>query len=339
MPSGSYKRNAQLVDEWLALNRSPGFSFYPEDVFKHFSKEIFSKDDKNDIMEKLWYGVNKKGNLEKIGRLYKYVNKDIIILDWINAGDKDELPFNWPKSHYEDDTTDFPFKDIIIRPQDIIHITGISNKGKSTFARNLIAENLDTWEGKIQLMVSEHTAGRFKSVLNRMNWVNWVTDDCKSRFRLIHRLQDWKYAIEPDWMNVIDWIALEGDRTFDIRALMQGMQSKLKNGILVVVTQKRSYKTYGEGGEMGRDLTSVYLIINSEVLFVDKVKECKIGGFNPEYHPYGFTISNGGATFSNIHQVKLCPKCGNRNNGTVYDKTSGGYVKCPECYGVGYTEK
>lgn len=65
MPSGSYKRNAQLVDEWLALNRSPGFSFYPEDVFKHFSKEIFSKDDKNDIMEKLWYGVNKKGNLEK----------------------------------------------------------------------------------------------------------------------------------------------------------------------------------------------------------------------------------------------------------------------------------
>jgi hypothetical protein len=119
---------------------------------------------------------------------------------------------------------------------------------------------------------------------------------------------------------------------------MEGIQERLRGGICVIVLQKREGKIMGEGGGMTEDLASAYFLIDKGILTVRKVKEPK-GNFNPNGCIYGFSIFDKGANIGNIRQVKLCPKCGSKPGGKVWDKSSGGYVVCPQCDGLGYVDK
>jgi hypothetical protein len=333
MPSGEYKKVAEMVDNWLALNRSPGFTFQAHDIFNHYRREILTKDQKNDVMEVLWYGVNKRQNLEKIGRLYKYVNKDKKEINWLNASDKDEIEINWPKAHGEFDRSTFGFDGhVVIRPADILVVAGLSNWGKSTFCRNFLWENMDVFP--CQMMLSEYAPGRFKSVVSRMKWNSPLNPEGKPKFSLIERHEDWKYAIEPDGINIIDWISLSTD-FYLIRQIMEGIQENLRGGIALIVLQKREGRDLGEGGGMTEDRASVYFNIDQGVLTVRKVKESK-GGINPTGTKYGFSIVNGGAEFANIRPVKICPKCGGKKTCWVKGE---GTIACPECNELGFVEK
>ena len=154
------------------------------------------------------------------------------------------------------------------------------------------------------------------------------------KFDLIERHGDWRYAIDPDALNIIDWVGL-GDNFWEIRQVMEGIQDTLRGGVAVIVLQKTEGKALGEGGTFSEQRASIYLNIDSGVLTVRKIKETKHNRYFDGLS-YGFDIVDSGAGLSNIREVKKCSACS--GTGEKYEKGEG-KIQCPDCKGTGWKNK
>jgi hypothetical protein len=316
---------AKLVDKWLELHAGERFDL---DIICR-QLEISEREHRNDVAEKLWYEA-KHGNLEKNDRIYTIINKDIKIIDWQSASAADAINVKFPVSHYDESCFEFG-EYLVTRPGDLWVVAGVSNKGKSCLVRNLLWDNMDSM--KCRMMVSEYAPGRFKSVVSRMTWANPLKADGTPKFDLIERHGDWRYAIDPDALNIIDWIGL-GDNFWEIRNVMEGIQETLRGGIAVIVLQKNEGKTLGEGGAFSEQRASVYINIDSGILTVRKIKETRHNRYF-DGCTYGFDIIDSGSGISNIREVKKCVLCSGK--GARYTKD--GEVKCIDCLGSGWKDK
>jgi len=320
-----YKAVSKLVDEWL-INHS-GETFDLDLICRQLN--VIERETRHFVVQKLSNEVRAE-KLEKSNRIYKVLTNNIRYIDWVNSSDKDEIEIKWPFSH--SDGSKFGFDGHIkVRPADLIVVAGVSNKGKSTFCRNFLWENMDTYASR--MMVNEYAPGRFKSVVSRMDWNTALREDGQPKFELIERREDWKYAIEPDSINIVDWINLT-DNFYKINVIMEDIQQKLRGGIALVVLQKSEFKEQGRGGQFSEDFASVYFVIDTNRLTVRKAKEWR--GINPNGQVYGFSIVDYGAQFSNIRPIKICPHCNGK--GQAYSK-GGGYAECDVCFGTGWVDK
>ncbi len=192
----------------------------------------------------------------------------------------------------------------------------------TAFCLNLLWDNMDTFP--CTLMGNEYTPGKFKRRVKTMDWANPLKENGEPKFELIERRSGWKDVIRPDNINIIDWINLD-DKFYQIGMIIDGIQSKLKNGVAVLSIQKQPGKDRGLGGGFSEHLASLYLNIDFERLTVIKAKEWT--GTNPNGKMYGFSIVQGGTRFHDIREVKKCIKC--YGKGVAYGN------KCETCFGRG----
>ena len=317
---GAYKKISILVDDWLQIHK--GESFDLDLICRQL--EIRERDNRKLVAIKLAYEVKRGDRLEKLNRIYNTIDNTVKYIDWVNVSNVEPLKINFP--YGIEDNSQFSFDDhVSISPGDIVVIAGNSNMGKTTWCLNLLWENMDTFP--CTLMGNEYTKGKFKRRVSRMTWKSPLKEDGTPKFELIERRERWKDIIRPDNINIIDWIML-GDNFYQIGMIIDGIQSKLRNGIAVISLQKDPAKTRGRGGTFSEDLASLYLAIDYQRLTVVKAKEWQ--GMNPNGKMYGFDIVDGGTKFHNIREVKKCPKC--FGNSPVK-----GY-KCETCQGRGYVD-
>ena len=324
---GDYQKVSLHVKDWLDLHKGETFDL---DVICR-QLEINERENRKYVAIELNRKVEQKfleKNTNSRPATYRYVDKTVKDIKWAEASSKDELFVRFPISHYDD--TYFPFGEYIVtRPADIWVVAGVSNKGKSTLVRNLLWDNMDLMP--CRMMVSEYAPGRFKSVVSRMTWANPLKTDGTPKFELIERHSDWRYAIAPDALNIIDWIGL-GDNFWEIRTIIEGIQDTLRGGMAIIVLQKNEGKTLGEGGAFSEQRASVYLNIDSGVLTVRKIKECKNNMYF-DGKSYGFDVIDGGAGLADIREVKKCPACS--GSGISYKKGEG-KDSCDKCRGTGW---
>ena len=128
---------------------------------------------------------------------------------------------------------------------------------------------------------------------------------------------------------IIDWIKMDGE-AYMIRALISKLLSPLDKGVLVLLSQKRSYKAWGEGGEGGMDLISAGFLLMYQRLLVHKVKSHP-DDFDPNGKMFGFEIYNGGSKFANIREITKCTAC--KGNGDVKGEI------CGACNGTKWVNK
>jgi hypothetical protein len=267
--------------------------------------------------------------LEKVStpraNYYKTIDNTLIEIPWYNITTNNIIPLRFPCSHQ--DGSEFPFeKHLVVSSGDLVVFSGVSNMGKTALAQNLLFENMDKFP--CRMMVNEYNPGKFFRRISKMNWATPMKADNTPKFSLVERHDDWQYAIEPDWINIIDWIDL-GDREFwKIGTVMGDIQRKLNKGIAVICIQKNESKELGIGGQFSEHLASLYFNIDYQRLTVRKVKEYT-GGYNPNNKVYGFDLEEG-VHFNNIREVKLCTKCAGR---IVAFK-----MNCDACKGKGYVE-
>jgi len=317
---GVYRKLSALVDNWLELHK--GETFDLDMICRQL--EIRERENRNLVTIKLAYEV-KRGNLEKNNRIYRYINNNIIYIDWVNASENNTMGIRWP--YGREDDTHFGFEEhIIISPADVIVIAGGSNFGKTCFCLNFLWENMDNFP--CTLMGNEYTPAKFKRRVKRMDWADPLDENGNPKFELIERRDNWKDIIRPDNINIIDWIDI-GENAYLIGKVIDGIQSKLRGGIALISLQKAPGKELGRGASYSMDLSSLYLSIDFERLTVVKAKEWK--GRNPNKDMYGFTIVNSGTKFHNIREIKKCPLC----YGTGHYR--GG--ECDKCSGRGYVDK
>ena len=319
LTNSTYKKVSAIVDTWLEIHR--GETFDLDLVCRQL--QLNERENRNFVAQKLSYEVNRE-KLEKLNRTYRYINKDKESLDWYNSSVDKTININWPKGR---DGTKFGFDGCVcISPGDIIVVAGVSNMGKTTFAQNFLWENMDNYP--CVLMGNEYTPVKFKRRIARMAWNDPIING-KPKFELIRRLENWADIIEPDKITIIDWIALPANELYNIGHVIQGIQSKVGNGVGLIVLQKDEASNLGRGRAFSEELASLYLTIDKSRMTVRKAKEWF--GHDPNREVYGFYITNGGVEFRNIRPLVKCFDC----KGSGQTKSG----ECFHCHGTGYIEK
>jgi len=294
-----YREISPLVDQWLQIHQ--GETFQHEAVCKDL--QAVSREARQLVSIKLNNEV-KGGRLQKLNRYYRFIVSTFKELDWLNASDEPVLDISWP--YGIEDNTHFGFDGTCqISPGDIIVNAGVTNTGKTTFALNFLWANMDRYP--CILMGNEYTPAKFKQTANRMSqWISPIREDGKPKFRLVERHTAWQDIIEPDSINIVDWINLN-DNFYQIGSIIEQIKTKLRNGICLITIQKDASKEFGTGAGFGTHLASLYITMDFNRL---TVKKCKAhSGIDPNNKSYGFNIVNYGTRFHNIREIKPCPKC------------------------------
>lgn len=323
--NGQYRKVAALVREWIELHK--GETFDLDTVCRHL--QVQERDNRKYVAIELSKLVG-KGTLEKVTSplykpIYRYIDNTCKYIDWVNAPDSDVLDIKWP--YGVDDGSQFGFDGRVrVAPGDVIVVAGTSNMGKTAFCMNFLWENMDTYA--CTLMGNEYSPGKFRRRSGRMTWKNPIGDDGKSKFELIERREGWKDIIRPNNINIIDWINLS-DKFYEIGKIIEDIQARLHNGIVLISLQKDEHKTRGLGGGFSEHLSSLYLTVDYERLTIIKAKEWV--EWNPNGKIYGFRIVNGGTKFHNIRQVRKCRGCWGSG------RAKGG--ECEPCGGTGYVDE
>lgn len=163
------------------------------------------------------------------------------VMDWANANIS-EYPIYMPLGLS---------KRVVISPGNVIVGAGEKNAGKSEFAYNTIFNNLSCNGGdhdQINLFDYEsHPAelkGRFMRISPNMDqWRGLVVRK---------RLNDFHKVIDPDGFNIIDYLKIGGTKAAftDAGRLLEEIHSVMRNGIVIVLIQKKRGEEFAKGGEL-----------------------------------------------------------------------------------------
>ncbi len=328
-----FKLVSRLVDNWLAAHKGEGFPL--DTICRHL--DITNRDLRHAVVKKLAYEVS-AGKLAKSIKvnppIYTYIDKELVMIDWVHATDEVVLPLKWPYGRGDD--TRFGFDGAVqISSGDIIIIAGVSNTGKTAMALNLLAENMDAMP--VTLMGNEYSGGKFRHRLSKLAWANPLKEDGTPKFELAVRHDNWADVIRPDNLNIIDWLNLDGTSHpfYEIGSIIEGIQKPLRKGIAVICIQMDAHKEFGLGGGFSQHLASLYLAIDflpdkSLRMTVKKAKAWEI--HNPNHEMYAFDLREAGTVFSRIRPIQRCSNCGGRG----IMKTGGA---CDTCGGSGHVDK
>ena len=257
---------------------------------------------------------------------------------WDDEDNEDPLDFRFPRCY--EDGSEFGIEDFVeVFAGDLVLVTGDTNYGKTAIALSILGENLGLMPAL--LMGSEYTAvnrkvsPKFKRRMRRMNWVEWKIDG-KRRFELLPVGSDYEDYVEPDQLNVIDWISLPGEY-YLIDRVMKAIKDRVGRGIAVVVLQKNKGQEFAEGGQRSERYADVVLKVDpfgegESLLTIGKVKAPKGRATG---RTFAFGIVDYGANLHNIREVVKCRKCW----GKGYIRSGQNNIRCDGCMGKKYIDK
>uniref|UniRef100_A0A6H2A4E0 Uncharacterized protein n=1 Tax=viral metagenome TaxID=1070528 RepID=A0A6H2A4E0_9ZZZZ len=276
--------------------------------------------------------------IKRLGRgKYRRVKYVEPVKWWGTNTNEEPINFRFPRSY--DDDTEFGIEDCVeVFEGDMILIAGTSNYGKTTLALNILGENLGLMPSV--LMGSEYTASdgkitpKFKRRMNRMKWVNWI-EDGQPRFNLYPVGSDYEDYIQPDSINVIDWISLPGEY-YLIDNVLKQIKDRVGKGVCVPVIQKNEGLKFGEGGERTERYADIYITVDpygsDSMITLGKVKAPKGKAMGRMWR---FSIVDYGANLHDIYELVKCNKCW----GKGYVKSGNNSIRCDGCQGRKFVDK
>ena len=160
-----------------------------------------------------------------------------------------------------------------IFPGNIILLEGQKSQGKSTFAIEFSRLNRNLYPGKDVIyqnveMSDAEIKDRFrhyrdKDIIGMEEWRNFL--------QIIKRTSDWADKIEPDSINIIDYL-VEYEKPYILPKFIFDIHKKLKTGIAVCVVQRDPFKPYPTGGRAVRDIPRLIISLIKHHLLLEDVK-------------------------------------------------------------------
>lgn len=140
----------------------------------------------------------------------------------------------------------FLLHDIVdIYPKNVILVAGEKDSGKTCFAMNTAYMNRNIF--KVRYLNSEMGIAELRHRLSKFPKDNFEFSEWK-KIEWIEKSSKFEDMIDPDGLNIIDYLEI-GAEAFAVTEDIKKVFDKLKNGILLIVMQKRTYKEYAVGGE------------------------------------------------------------------------------------------
>lgn len=191
---------------------------------------------KNAVNAVLWNlsQVNKKKRIVKEGSYFKVVDDDLVPIDFLGArGEKFDLILPFHLHEY-----------CFLYRKNIMIISGSKDAGKTAILLNIIRLNMA--KHRILYFSSEMVEDELASRLrkdDRLRLEDW-------RFEPYERSYDFEQVIEPDALNIIDFLELGGEETeyYMGVSLVRKIYDKLDKGVAIIACQKNRHAELPKGG-------------------------------------------------------------------------------------------
>jgi len=216
------------------------------------------------------------GVCERVGKRrgwYRLRNIEAEEMDFVNADDSSvDLWMPLRISDY-----------VSFHPGNIIIIAGNPNSGKTSFAFNIIKENMrKDWD--VHYFTSEMDAGELKMRLCKFPDIKidqW-------NFKAYRRGGDFQDVIKPgtNSLNIIDFLEVH-DEFYIIAKRLKEIHDRLEGGIAVVLLQKNPGSEVGLGGWRSMEVTRLALSLDYGWAKIVKAKNW----VDPTKNPNGWSIS------------------------------------------------
>ena len=263
---------AQDVEDWVL---STNGNFLSSDIYKCL--QLSTRDEhKNTSM--ILKRLANKGIIEKWGNKngsWRLIDSDAENINWFNA-DIQHIKIKWPLA-----VEDF----VLTMPKNIIVVAGVPNAGKTAFLLNVVADNMDSFN--IHYFSSEMGAMEMKSRLQKFDFPL-----SKWRFTAKERADNFDEVIQPDDINIIDFLEITED-FYRVAGKLKAIYNKLNKGIAIIALQKNPGAMMARGGVGTLEKARLYLTIDNHILKLEKGKNWARENSNPNGQQIRFKLAKG----------------------------------------------
>lgn len=239
-----YKIVNQDLQQFLSLVK--GYTFTLEQLYKQFN--YTTREAKNNCWHVLEYLV-KKGELEKIATgKYRHFDPTLEEIHWRNANVEDIVKVNLPLSldRY-----------VKIYHKSINIIAGAPGAGKTAFLYDFLLRNMNMNDYPLILFTNDMTAEEIKERMLNAE----IEIPNPSPFKVYDRADNFADVVEPDAINVIDYLDLNSE-VYLIGDEIEKIYRKLKRGIAWIGIQKKPGQEIGQGGVFSIKRAKLYLSLD-----------------------------------------------------------------------------
>jgi hypothetical protein len=145
---------------------------------------------------------------------------------------------------------------VYVHPKSIVLIAGSPNVGKTAFMLNVFKDNCEHF--RTTYFSSEMGAMEIKS---RVDMFKHWPDKANAGFR--ERSQNFHDVIDPDGLNLIDFLELE-DNFYTVTGKLRMIQDKLNEGIAVIAIQKKKGSEEAIGGHFTMEKPKLVVTLDRE---------------------------------------------------------------------------
>ncbi len=167
---------------------------------------------------------------------YRRIDRSIEFMDFANADIENYIDLTLPLSLHTK-TKFFPKAAIVI--------AGVSGMGKTLFSFNAIVENM----GKFPIYYFNSEMGP-EALKMKLSYFSIPMTEWAKNMKVIDQ---WDFnniadKIQPDAFNVVDYLEPEGEKAFNIHAVISAIIRRLNKGTALICIQKKPGATMGTGG-------------------------------------------------------------------------------------------
>ncbi len=220
--------------------------------------QILTPQDKN-VLSVAIHRLKDAGIIEVGGKKngeYRRIVRDCEKVDWLNSP-TEAVPLDWPLELG---------KLAMIYPKSIVVIAGKSNAGKTSFLLDLTKRNMKNFD--IHYFSSEMGGSEAKVRLA----LHEDIDVKEWNFSLWDRASNFGDVIQPNAINIIDYLEDLTGEEYKVKAYISQIWSKLDKGVAIIALQKNEEKDIGRGGQATLDRARLYLAMNHGIMKVVKAK-------------------------------------------------------------------
>jgi len=208
---------------------------------------------------------------QRDNKLFRFINTKVRLIDFKAATIRTPLAVKYPFGIERYFNT---------YPGNIIALAGAADSGKTAILLNFI--RLNQFDFPIYYQSSEMGKEELASRLEKFEGIkleewNFTAEERSSNFSDI---------IQPDAINIIDYMELSGD-FYVVADYLRQIHDKLGSGICLVALQKKRNADLGRGGDFGLEKPRLYLSIDAGKCTIQKAKNW----VNPEVNPNNLVIN------------------------------------------------
>jgi len=222
----------------------------------------------------------RRGRIEAAGDragCYRRVEREFETIDLASLGEEPAMEVALPLGVH---------RLVEIFPKDLIVFAGIPNAGKTAFMLEAVRMNMNRFQCfYFSTELGARTARMRISKHPHTPLQEW-------KFNFVESFRSYVDVVQPDAMNLIDYVEVADGEAFKIPSILGGIQRRVQKGVALVALQKNPGADHAVGGHQTLAKPALFVSLESGTMKILKAKNWR-SEINPNGYSIRFKIRNG----------------------------------------------